>query len=137
MILKITKTIPDWLEATWIDNEVQVHCESFSGHPEHIQMLRDRCVEFGTKLTIEDEKIIAEISEAFIPTPQEELDRLEVEQKVYEAKTYLASTDWIVTKIGEVQIKGEDTTELLSKYSTELIKRDECRTLINSLEVGN
>lgn len=133
MILNIVKTNPDWLEATWVDNEIQVHCESFSGHPEHIQMLRDKCVEFSTELTVEYENIISQISEAFAPTPQEELDRLANEQKVQEAKSYLASTDWIVVKLQETQLLSSDISEMLTKYSTELAKREECRALINEL----
>lgn len=58
----------------------------------------------------------------------------EVKLKVQEAKTYLASTDWIVTKINEAQIKGEVITELLTKYNTELVKREECRIIINTIE---
>ena len=31
--MKVNITIDkDWLEATWIEDEIQVHCESFSGH---------------------------------------------------------------------------------------------------------
>lgn len=133
MILNIVKTNPDWLEATWVDNEIQVHCESFSGHPEHIQMLKDRCIEFKTELSEDDLKIIDEISEAFIPTPQEELDRLANEQKIQEAKNYLVSTDWIVVKLQEAKLLETDITEMLTKYSTELTKREEARALINEL----
>ena len=158
MILKIIKTNPEWLEATWsqevitsvIDKDVDgqiveeeienvdiqiVHCESFSGHPEHIQMLNDKCIEFGTETTVEQEQIITEVKEAFVPTPQEELDRLTKEQKVQEAKNYLASTDWIVTKLNEYKLLVIDIIPLLDKYSAELAKREECRQIQNELNV--
>jgi hypothetical protein len=74
MTLEINKTNPDWIEATWKEDGVQVHCESYSGHPEHIQMLRDRCTEFETELTEDDLKIIKEVQEAFVMPTEEELE---------------------------------------------------------------
>ena len=96
--LKIIKTNPDWLEATWfeetvttnevqeeIDDELQtvqkedvqttqIHCESFSGHPEHIQMLKDKCTEFETELSEDDLQILKEISESFVMPTEEEIE---------------------------------------------------------------
>ena len=159
MILKIIKTNPDWLEATWsheviitsviekdvdgqiVEEEIEnvdiqiVHCESFSGHPEHIQMLNDKCIEFETETTVEQEQIIIEVKEAFIIPNPEELDRLAKEQKVQEAKNYLASTDWIVTKLNEYKLLCIDIVPLLDKYSVELAKREECRQIQNELSV--
>ena len=65
------------------------------------------------------------------PIPQKQLDA----QKVAEAKTYLSSTDWIVTKINEAQVLGKDINPLLTKYTTELQERQSARDLINQLEV--
>ena len=50
-------------------------------------------------------------------------------------KRYLLDTDWIVIKIQETNLKGEDINPLLDKYSIELVKRKESRILINELEV--
>jgi len=47
---------------------------------------------------------------------------------------YLASTDWIIAKIGEVQMKGGDITALVGKYSNELQARGDARERINELE---
>lgn len=88
--LSITKTNPDWLEAIWIEElegelqtvqnphaqPQQLHCESYSGHTEHIQMLRDKCIEYGTELTSEQEQIIEEITTEFVMPTQEELDEI-------------------------------------------------------------
>lgn len=131
--LTITKTNPDWLEATWLDNDVQVWSESFSGHREHIQVLESKCSEFETELNIEQLTLVQEIKDAFVYQTQEELDAIVNEQKLQEAKNYLQSTDWIVVKIQEAQIKGEDVVVLLEKYSVELQKRDEARFLINEI----
>lgn len=30
------------VEATWVENNKQIHCESFSGHVEHVALLRAR-----------------------------------------------------------------------------------------------
>ena len=70
----------------------------------------------------------------YIVTEELEKARADKDNQINEAKNYLASTDWIVTKIGDVQILGGDTTGLLEQYNLELSKRDECRALINSLE---
>ena len=53
-----------------------------------------------------------------------------IAEKVIEAKAYLASTDYVVTKIAEAQALGEDTTSLLSKYAVELQQRKEARAFI-------
>ena len=98
--IKLNITIDkDWLEATWAKevttiNEVekdgelvqeesviteQIHCESFSGHPEHISMLRDRCLLYGVKLSIDDEKLIEEAMNNFTMPSQEELDKINLD----------------------------------------------------------
>ena len=71
--------------------------------------------------------------------PQELIDALLKEQetqylqnKLNEAKAYLANTDYIVTKIAEAQALGEDTTLLLSKYAVELQQRKEARAFIGA-----
>lgn len=88
----------DWLEATWYKEadgvKTQAHCESFSGHPEHISMLRAKALEFETSL--EDyEDLIAECESKF-EMPSEESIQAEITKNlVAEAKNYLASTDWV------------------------------------------
>ena len=49
-------------------------------------------------------------------------------------KQELSSTDYIVTKIAEAQALGEDTTELLNKYSEIILNRKNLRTKISELE---
>lgn len=57
----------------------------------------------------------------------------ELQDSINTAKQYLTDTDWIIVKLQEVQLLGSDISEMLTKYSAELTKREECRTLINEL----
>ena len=86
----------NWLEATWTEDEIQVHCESYSGHPEHIQMLRAKAKEFNTSLE-EFETIIAECEKNFIAPTKEEIQAEITLHLVNEAKNYLALTDYKMT----------------------------------------
>ena len=134
----------NWLEATWIEETInqtedgestvetkQLHCESYSGHPEHIAMLRAKALEFETSLD-EFEILIKQAEDAFIMPTQEELDKEATEQKIQEYKAYLASTDYVVTKIAEAQALGEDSAVLITQYSEILSKRKEARNFINN-----
>ena len=91
--LKLTN---DWLEATWYEEadevRTQVHCESFSGHPEHIAMLRAKAKEYGTKL---DEALIKECIANFKMPTDEEIAEQELKANIAEAKALLGSTDWV------------------------------------------
>ena len=97
-MIKIKSFILDetnWLEVTWVnESDEQIHCESFSGHPEHIAMLRAKALEFGTEL---NEELIAECVANFKHPTEEELAEQELEAKIAEAKAYLASTDFKMT----------------------------------------
>ena len=114
----------DWLEATWtkevttindvekeveveVDGELvkeivqeesvtteQLHCESFSGHKEHIAMLETKALEFETSLD-EYTELIAQVKESFVMPTAEELLAYELDQKLQEANRYLAQTDWV------------------------------------------
>ena len=55
-----------------------------------------------------------------------------LEEQILEARVYLTSTDYIVTKIAEAQALGEDTALLLSIYATELQQRKEARAFIGA-----
>jgi hypothetical protein len=86
----------NWLEATWSEDEIQVHCESYSGHPEHIAMLRAKALEFETSLE-EFETIIAECEKNFIAPTEDEIQAEITLHLVNEAKNYLAQTDYKMT----------------------------------------
>ena len=56
--------------------------------------------------------------------------------EIWENKTYLSETDYIVTKINEVMATGtdEEIAEIKAKYADILAKRKEARARINELE---
>ena len=144
----------DWLEATWtkevttinevekeveVDGELvkeivkeesvvteQLHCESFSGHPEHIAMLEAKALEFGTNLD-EYVELITQAKEAFVMPTAKELLAYELDQKIQEAKIYLTSTAWYVERLNDPSSGKEIPEEVLSK-------RGEARELIKTLE---
>ena len=146
--MKLNITLENnWLEATWTKevttiNEVekdgelvqedsvateQVHCESFSGHREHIQMLRAKALELGINLD-EYDCLIKECEDSFIYPTDEEIAKEEVINKIAEAKAYLASTDFYMTV--------DKYTELDEARKVELTtKRAEARELISTLEI--
>lgn len=125
----------DWLEATWtkevtIINEVekdgelvqeesvtteQVWCESYSGHSEHIAMLRAKASEFGTELG-EYEELIAECESKFVHPSDEEIAAELAAHTKAEALAYLASTDWYVTRKAET---GVEIPEEVSRLRAE------------------
>lgn len=94
--LKLTN---DWIEATWYTEadevKTQVHCESFSGHAEHIAMLRSKLAEYGVETTVQDEALITECQAQFVYPTEEELAQEASKQMLQEANAYLASTDWV------------------------------------------
>lgn len=131
----------DWLEATWtkevttinevekeveVDGELvkeivkeesvtteQIHCESLSGHPEHISMLRDRCLLYGVKLSIDDEKLIEEAMNNFTMPSQEELDKINLDNLKAELKSAkLIALDNIVVDVDGKLFDGNETARL-------------------------
>ena len=140
--IKLNITIDkDWLEATWIKevttiNEVekeveidgelvkeivqeesviteQIHCESFSGHPEHISILRDRCTLYGVKLSIDDEKLIEEAMNNFTMPSQEELDKINLDNLKVELKSAKKiALDNIVVDVDGKLFDGNETARL-------------------------
>ena len=117
----------NWLEATWKENETQIHCENFSGHREHIQMLRAKAKEFNTPLD-DFEPLIKQCQDNFIYPTDEEIAKEELKNKIAEAKAYLLSTDFYMTV--------DKYTELDETRKVELTtKRAEARELISTLKI--
>lgn len=132
----------NWLEATWIEEIVtqipveketevkgeivketiledkvettQVWCESYSGHPEHIAMLRAKALEFETSLD-EYKELIAECESKFIAPTDEEIQAEIIKNQVAEAKNYLASTDYKMTIDYFATLTELEQNELIAK----------------------
>lgn len=116
----------NWLEATWKENETQIHCESFSGHQEHIALLRAKAKEFNTPLD-EFEALIKQCQDSFIYPTDEETAKEELKNKIAEAKAYLLSTDYKMTV---------DYFATLDKVTQDelILKRAEAREFIRANE---
>jgi hypothetical protein len=56
----------------------------------------------------------------------------EAEKIVDDAKTYLTSTDWVIAKISEKSLIGEDVSALLVEYADIITNREEARVIINN-----
>lgn len=60
----------------------------------------------------------------------EQMKQSEIDQD----KRYLADTDWIVAKIGEASLLGQDTSPLIEQYKTQLDTREISRIRIRQNE---
>ena len=159
--IKLNITIDkDWLEATWtkevttinevekeveVDGELvkeivkeesvtteQIHCESFSGHKEHIVMLEAKALEFGTSLD-EFEGLIKQCKDSFIYPTEDELAKEELQNKIQEANQYLAQTDWVNT----YKIRHDLGLELIPEESSKwevINKREEYILFLKAIE---
>ena len=115
--IKLNITIDeDWLEATWSEDEMQIYCESFSGHKEHITLLRAKAKEYNTSLK-EFEPLIKQCEDAFIYPTDEEIAKEEIKNKIAEAKAYLSSTDYKMTVDYFATLTKEIQDELILKRS--------------------
>ena len=137
--IKDFKLDGNWAEVTWVEEsiqtseegvktttETQIHCESFSGHPEHIAMLRAKALEYGTEL---DETLIKECIANFKMPTAEEIAEQELKAKLGEAQALLDSTQF---KFGD-DYDQKDTPEWLALK----VKRQEARDFIRSNDVPN
>lgn len=61
-------------------------------------------------------------------------DFLPPNEKVKALKKKLADTDYVITKIAEAELYGEDTTALKMKYAETIAKRKRYRAEISELE---
>lgn len=97
-----------------INNEVFAYEED--GSQDHL---------IGDKVLMTAEEVELHINP---PKTEEQI----IAEKVIEARGYLTSTDYIVTKIAEAQALNKDVASLLTIYEDQLLKREEARTFINA-----
>ena len=133
--IKDFKLDGNWAEVTWVEEaiqtseegvetiiETQVHCESYSGHPEHIVMLTSKAAELGTNLD-EYMELVEQLASTYAEPTQEELDEAERVHKLNESRSYLNSTDYKMT----VDYFGTLTQEVQDEL---VAKRAEAREFI-------
>ena len=132
----------NWLEATWIEEittqvegeedrveTTQVWCESYSGHPEHISMLRNKALEFGTSLD-EYEDLIAECTSNFIEEDKsEEIEANRIACIKSEAKARIESKYPIYKQMNILMSGVVVDIELMNEYIAKI------REISNEAEV--
>ena len=96
-------------------------------------------IKFGyTKVKEEDEKLILyndiQCKSQYYVDEELEKAKQEILYKIDFCKQELSNTDYIVAKIAEAQALGEDTSQLITKYSDMLVYRKNLRNQINELE---
>ena len=80
------------LEATWKEDEVQIHCQAYDCS--QMDLLKADAEKYGTDLSEYSELI--ELMESLVPEPDlEAIAKYELEQKIAEATWYLNSTEWV------------------------------------------
>lgn len=100
----------DWLEATWLENDKQIYCESFSGHKEHIALLRAKAKEFNTPLS-KFEDLIKQCQDSFVYPTDEEIKLQKQANFRAERNNLLNLVDIEINKAEDL---GQDTTILRS-----------------------
>lgn len=96
-------------------------------------------IKFGyTKVKEEDDKLILyndiQCKSQYYVDEELEKAKQEILYKIDICKQELSNTDYIVAKIAEAQALGEDTSQLITKYSDMLVYRKNLRNQINELE---
>ena len=96
-------------------------------------------IKFGyTKVKEEDDKLILyndiQCKSQYYVDEELEKAKQEILFKIDFCKQELSNTDYIVAKIAEAQALGEDTSQLITKYSDMLVYRKNLRNQINELE---
>ena len=96
-------------------------------------------IKFGyTKVKEEDGKLIlynsTKVKEQYYVDEELEKAKQEILYKIDFCKQELSNTDYIVAKIAEAQALGEDTSQLITKYSDMLVYRKNLRNQITELE---
>jgi hypothetical protein len=85
---------------------------------------------------------VTELVRPYVPLTADELEARAAEylapfvnkSKIAGAKAYLDKTDWIISKVGEAALLGEDSEPLKTKYADQIAAREEARALINQYE---
>ncbi len=96
-------------------------------------------IKFGyTKVKEEDGKIVlynsTQVKSQYYVDEELEKAKQGIIYKIDFCKQELSNTDYIVAKIAEAQALGEDTSQLITKYSDMLVYRKNLRNQINELE---
>ena len=122
------------------DNDFYVNQYSYNDTDLKEALMEDDFeIKFGyTKVKEEDGKLVlynsTNVKAQYYVDEELEKAKQEILYKIDFCKQELLNTDYIVTKIAEAQALGEDTSQLITKYSDMLVYRKNLRNQINELE---
>ena len=122
------------------DNDFYVNQYSYNDTELKEAFMEDNFeIKFGyTKVKEEDGKLILyndiQCKSQYYVDEELEKAKQEILYQIDFCKQELSNTDYMVAKIAEAQALGEDTTELLNKYSETIANRKLIRQKINELE---
>ena len=96
-------------------------------------------IKFGyTRVKNEEDKLILyndiQCKSQYYVDEELEKAKQEILYQIELCKQELSNTDYMVAKIAEAQALGEDTSQLITKYSDMLVYRKNLRNQINELE---
>lgn len=122
------------------DNDFYINQYSYNDTELKIAFMEDDFeIKFGyTKVKEEDGKLVlynsTQVKSQYYVDEEVEKAKQEILYKIDFCKQELSNTDYIVAKIAESQALGEDTSQLITKYSDMLVYRKNLRNQINELE---
>ena len=122
------------------DNDFYVNQYSYNDTELKEAFMEDNFeIKFGyTKVKEEDGKLILyndiQCKSQYYVDEELEKAKQEILYQIDFCKQELSNTDYMVAKIAEAQALGEDTTELLNKYSETIANRKLIRAKINELK---
>ena len=122
------------------DNDFYVNQYSYNDTELKEAFMEDNFeIKFGyTKVKEEDGKLVlynsTQVKSQYYVDEELEKAKQEILYKIDFCKQELSNTDYIVSKIAEAQALGEDTSQLITKYSDMLVYRKNLRNQITELE---
>ena len=122
------------------DNDFYVNQYSYNDTELKEAFMEDNFeIKFGyTKVKEEDGKLILyndiQCKSQYYVDEELEKAKQEILYQIDFCKQELSNTDYIVAKIAEAQALGEDTSQLITKYSDMLVYRKNLRNQITELE---
>ena len=130
------------MKTIYIKYDTDFYVNQYSNNDTELEaafMEDDFNIIFGfTRVKEEDGKLILyndiQVKSQYYVDEELEKAKQEILNQIELYKQELLDTDYIITKIAEAQALGEDTTELLNKYSEIIANRKNIRTKINKLE---
>lgn len=130
--IKLDQT--NWIEVTWVtvvdEVETVVHLESFGDSDEYQELLRQRCVEFGTEVTQElEDKLKEQVSKRYIPTEEEIAEKLAKQEEYRVQSIKITAQSLIISKYSlekqssaNLRIYGEKYLQEMKDYISNIIR---------------